>query len=38
MQPVQRQSCTISSFLARAPLRTSFVLEQYGQRSGRFAV
>jgi hypothetical protein len=35
---VQRQSCTVSSFLVRVPLRTSLTLPQCGQRSGRFAV
>ncbi len=35
---VQRQSCTVSSFLARVPLRTSLTLPQSGQRSGRLAV
>ena len=37
-QAVQRQSCTVSSFLVRVPLRTSLTLPQCGQRSGRLAV
>lgn len=32
------QSCTVSSFLVRVPLRTSLTLLQCGQRLGRFAV
>jgi hypothetical protein len=37
-QPRQRQSCTISNFLRRVPLRERSRLPQCGQRSGRLRV
>ena len=38
LHEAQRQSWTISIFFLRVPFRATWVLLQYGQRSGRLSV